>query len=219
MMSAKASQIFSIVSSFAAIRCSSGSSARASWNHPLVVYAAPQRPLFGQGLRGANQVLDRTIARCAVGQPRSRVPAAIDQENLSVCDKFMMRENRGISSPRSPSGYPPPFQCSSRLWIACATGSGNPILRAIEAPLSHRIFTRSRDSLCCLAATRSKVQTRCRKGAPVATCVRGVLQALPTGAGPVRKLHVPLGPDLVRVQEWEQFGELLLHPASFSNRA
>ncbi len=52
-----------------------------------------------------------------------------------------------------------------------ATASENPSFFAMYEPRSQRIFTRSRESACCVAATCSSFHMRCGSGVSVATCV------------------------------------------------
>ena len=53
-----------------------------------------------------------------------------------------MRREVGISARLSPSGFPPPFQCSSRLAIPCAVRSASHSALAMAAPRSPLIFRR-----------------------------------------------------------------------------
>ena len=162
--------------------------------------------------RGSNQPpLRREATRSAASTPRAAWKIS------TVCARHRIRPPSGISSPRSPSGWPWPSQCSSSARIAAAVPGPSPISRAISAPRSQRARISER-VISVSWRIESSCEARVRTEAPGAT-VRSVhMNAVNERAQSIR-LELRLATRSSTANSAAIRAELAEQPASLSSSA
>ena len=118
---------------------------------------------------GSNQrPLRRRATRTA------RVDTAVGEEDLGRLRQAGMRASSGMSSPRSPRGWPPPSQCSSSARIASAVSLDRPsFTRDLGAAVAaRRISSRVTSPSSLIASSRPTRAATSRPGRPCAPPTR-----------------------------------------------
>ena len=148
--------------------------------------------------RGREQRVDERgvePAAAALAAPSRSAPRQADGARRTprrVCARQRIRPSSGISSPRRPSGWPPPSQCSSSARIAVCGG-----LRQLEhardlgAALAARADHLARDLVLLRDARASGAPWPA--ATPPGATLRHVYSASGAGARPVDELHRALG--------------------------
>ena len=116
--------------------------------------------------RARRRAPGRTTRRCACAatpRPRSTPPSA--WKISAVWARHRMRPSSGISSPRSPRGWPPPSQCSSSARIASAVSASRPSSSAISAPRSQRACISARVTCALVLDREQPVDPRAQRAA------------------------------------------------------
>ena len=128
-------------------RCGRGgrrrrAAARSSGSHGAtsgVGERLPERAVAQARAEGVDQRrVEPAAAALPAPCPRPRRRRRRRGRSPTVCARQTMRASSGISSPRRPSGWPRPSQCSSSARIASAVSVLRPISSAISAPRSQR---------------------------------------------------------------------------------